>query len=290
MNILYIAQHNNRNKGNDEEGAIYDALTKLGQNIHPLNESQANQLTDKYVENFDCILFHQINADWPILRNSKIKRVLWHWDEITDYQKIKDLLFDYCIDKCLLTYGPCAENFEYRTNKVDILRQGFDQRYIHKYNNVDPCIDIGIFGTIYPPRISFIEELQKRFKVEIFGLNGNFVHGEALERLIKSVKIWPMFDCSLRTVYPHNYWSNRPYLLTGMGGFILHPFCYYLTKEFEEDKEMVFYQSREEMYDKIRYYLGHPEERMKIAEAGHIKTISQYTYVQRCAELLKNIS
>jgi len=287
MNILYIAQHTS--KGNDEEGAITDALTKLGQNVCPVNESQARDLTDKYVENFDLILFHQINTDWSILKNTTIKRVLWHWDEITDYNKIEKFLFEYHLDKCFLTYGPCVKHYDY-SDRIGILRQGFDQRHIHKYRNTDARLDIGVFGTIYPPRVSFIGDLQKNFLVNIFGLNGNFVHGEELERLIRSVKIWPMFDSSLKEKYPYNYWSNRPYLLTGMGGFILHYACSDLMNEFVPNEEMVFYYSRNDMLERIKYYLDHPEERIKIAQAGYIKTISQYTYIQRCAELLKNIS
>ena len=68
------------------------------------------------------------------------------------------------------------------------------------------------------------------------------------------------------------------------------------TKEhqelFEEDKEAVFFSSNEELLEKCRYYLAHPQERTKIAEAGHRRCIeSDYSnlgMIKRVIAQIKN--
>lgn len=56
---------------------------------------------------------------------------------------------------------------------------------------------------------------------------------------------------------------------------------------FEEDKEAVFFSSKEELFKKLKYYLAHPEEVKKIADAGYRRCISSgYTHQHRLQEVL----
>lgn len=45
------------------------------------------------------------------------------------------------------------------------------------------------------------------------------------------------------------------------------------------EQEAVFYQTKEEFFDKVRYYKTHPQERMKIAAAGHQKAHTEFSNV-----------
>lgn len=45
------------------------------------------------------------------------------------------------------------------------------------------------------------------------------------------------------------------------------------------DKEAVFYTAPDEFYDKLRYYKNNPQERMKIAAAGHLKAHTEFSNV-----------
>lgn len=49
-----------------------------------------------------------------------------------------------------------------------------------------------------------------------------------------------------------------------------------LEELFVEDKEMIFFDSKEELLEKIRYYLAHDEERKKIAKSGWEKAHNHY--------------
>jgi spore maturation protein CgeB len=56
---------------------------------------------------------------------------------------------------------------------------------------------------------------------------------------------------------------------------------------FEEDKEAVYFNSFEEMIDKIRFYLQHEQSRARIAEAGYNRCLrSDYRYIDRARETL----
>jgi spore maturation protein CgeB len=58
---------------------------------------------------------------------------------------------------------------------------------------------------------------------------------------------------------------------------------------FDENKESAFFTSPEEMVDKIRYYVAHPDLRRKIAEAGYKRiTASGNTYGDRIEMLLRS--
>ena len=60
---------------------------------------------------------------------------------------------------------------------------------------------------------------------------------------------------------------------------------------FEDGKEIVLFDSPEELRDKIDYYLEHPEQRQRLAEAGHRRCLEgHHTYADRTAQMLKLLS
>jgi len=51
-----------------------------------------------------------------------------------------------------------------------------------------------------------------------------------------------------------------------------------LHKYFDAGKELIIFEDSEDMIEKIRYYLDHPDEAHKIREAGREKVIRNYTW------------
>ena len=54
------------------------------------------------------------------------------------------------------------------------------------------------------------------------------------------------------------------------------------------ENEAAFYETKEEFFDKIRYYKNNPQERMKIAAAGHQKVHNEFSNV-KIAQYMANI-
>jgi hypothetical protein len=60
-----------------------------------------------------------------------------------------------------------------------------------------------------------------------------------------------------------------------------------LAEFFEPNKEVLTYQSRHELLDKIAYYLTHSEEGSKIREAGRRRALCEHTYHHRFEKLFE---
>lgn len=60
-----------------------------------------------------------------------------------------------------------------------------------------------------------------------------------------------------------------------------------LEELLQDGKHLVTYKSIDEAVDKVRFYLAHPEERNRIAEAGYNEVLAKHTYRHRALEILK---
>ena len=63
----------------------------------------------------------------------------------------------------------------------------------------------------------------------------------------------------------------------------------FLSAFYEVDKEIVSYASVDELIDKVRYYLDHPEERNTIASNGYKRVMKEYrhkTLMRRAGEII----
>jgi len=168
--------------------------------------------------------------------------------------------------------------------------------------------DIVFLGTYAKgePRVEYLERLcREGYDVKIYG-NGwkwyklpwnsclrrkkRIIPGntpcEEMAKIIASSKIVLAF------LRKHEPIAWRTYEIPLCKGFMLHQ----RTKEAEEflkpDKEAVFFDSYEEMKEKIDFYLQHPELRDKIAEAGYQRILNcgrlNHNQVKKMIEILKN--
>ena len=78
----------------------------------------------------------------------------------------------------------------------------------------------------------------------------------------------------------------RAFDILGAGGFLLTNFQADFEDCYVPDEDFVFFESREDLLQKIEYYLTHEDERAAIAWNGFQKTASCHTYQHRVEEIL----
>ena len=77
--------------------------------------------------------------------------------------------------------------------------------------------------------------------------------------------------------------------IMGSGGFLLTNHQNDFAMHFVDGEDYVSYSDRDDMLEKIKYYLVHEDERKIIAENGCRKVRSEHTYTQRLSEIIESI-
>jgi hypothetical protein len=97
------------------------------------------------------------------------------------------------------------------------------------------------------------------------------------------------FDVNVGIVskWNRNHTASRTFQIPALGAFLLHERNEVVTRYFREGVEAEFFGSAEELVEKCRHYLAHPDERRRIAEAGRRRCReSGYFEVDRVREVL----
>lgn len=79
--------------------------------------------------------------------------------------------------------------------------------------------------------------------------------------------------------------KGRTFEVPACGGFLLSGEAEGLDSYYEEGKELVVFHGREDLVNKVRYYLRHESERGLIAAAGYERTVAEHTYERRFSEI-----
>ena len=298
MRILYIAKHHNG--GNDDEGSVAYWLEDLGHSVFCLHEDEASRLAanNELVGNFvgyDFLLFHKWK-DFTALKSlaGRLPHVFWYWD-LVDFPSdtslsrrcksrrnwmanaIPNSELGFCTDGDWVSQDT--------SGKLHWLMQGANPRDILSttagIKKDHPLLFTGGVLRYGEGRYSFVDEMVKRYGLKLRIQYDGMFRGNLHQLIAQSdIVLAPDAPVSGR------YWSNRVYLSIGFKAFMLHPWTGGIAQHYEDRKEIVYYRSRAECHELIDYYLAHPRERDKIAQAGFERTMREHTYRHRLEELL----
>jgi spore maturation protein CgeB len=153
---------------------------------------------------------------------------------------------------------------------------------------------VSFIGSAYGNRRSRIEDLRRRgIEVDCFGYgwaNGP-VPSTEIPRIMRESVVSLNFGDSgtqLRGLRPYRsrQIKARVFEVPGAGGFLLTEGAEHLTDYYRAGEEIETFDSRDELAEKLRYYLDRPDARDRIARAGHERTRREHTYSRRFVALL----
>jgi spore maturation protein CgeB len=160
--------------------------------------------------------------------------------------------------------------------------------------------DVATFGNYYPYRAKLIEPLlDGTLDVKLWGARppswlhhkahdfwaGKVVQGDEKCKAMLAAKI------ALNT----NHYAGigdvnkRTFELGGMGAFQLTDNRPALNEYFEVGKEVVTFDGRADLKEKVQYYLARPDERQRIAQAAAERAHRDHTFEKRLEVLLRTV-
>ena len=144
---------------------------------------------------------------------------------------------------------------------------------------VEKAFDVGFAGNLSPHRRELIDFLKKN-KVDV---TYKWVFGNEFNMFINRCRIFLNihFTKLINT-------ETRVFEVLGSGTFCLTERLS-MPELFEQAKHLISFEGKEDLLEKIEYYLRNEEERERIAQAGMDLALKKHTYVNRARELLEKV-
>ncbi len=142
-------------------------------------------------------------------------------------------------------------------------------------------------------RRDLLEAVSKRFMLDLYTpdktvcFEGCSNHGpvdyyDFAPYVFKQAKI--NLNITLRSI--HNGIPLRAFDIMGAGGFLFTNFQADFLDFFVPGEDFDYFENKDDMLNKIDYYLSHEDERAQIAANGFCKIAANHTYVHRAAEII----
>ena len=123
------------------------------------------------------------------------------------------------------------------------------------------------------------------FKLPNLNNNGRVDNYKEMPAVFKQSKI--NLNISLRSI--KSGIPQRAFDIMGSGGFLLSNYQSDFLDYFIPGEDFDMYESKQDLLDKIDYYLSHNDERIAMSISGHDKVAAGHTYIHRVQEMLSAI-
>jgi spore maturation protein CgeB len=157
--------------------------------------------------------------------------------------------------------------------------------------------DVSFVGTQHPDRVKMLSQLTE-WDLRIYGVGWEGVE-EALKRCVrtepvyglKKAKVYSASRVSINVHGPHVVAGEnfRVFEVAACGGVSFSTFKPDLASCFVPGTEVVVFDDADDLTEKLRHYLGRPDELHAIAEAGRRRVLAEHTYADRAAVILRHL-
>lgn len=159
--------------------------------------------------------------------------------------------------------------------------------------------DIVFVGSFYPNRAEVLSGLSD-LDLGIWGPNwrllglGSPLKEKAVDRRLNYTEWIKIYSLAKIVVVAHYHDGKTPcdqaspklFEALSCGSFVLVDKQKDAMSLFEDGKHVVYFEGSADLREKANYYLGHPEQREMIAEAGREEVLRKHTYKDRMTEIL----
>ena len=280
--IIQEAGRHEKNKNFRESLNLHRSLSKIEgveSKVWGLNYPDFEN-SFSMIEEWCDVLFiiENYTSEWlpsKEISESKKLKIFWSIDSHCILQQHQELCKLLKIDILLNSTESYIPMFEGLVKKSYWFPNSYPDDLIFP-KKLNKTIDVGFCGNLIN-RGHLINHLDKyNIKKDIF------VIGDDMVNSINSYKIH--FNCNIS-----NDINYRTFETTGCGTFLLTNYTPGLEKLFDIGKEIVVYDSIEDLDNKVKYYLNNSEERNKIANAGYERAKKDHTYFERAKKLINII-
>lgn len=188
--------------------------------------------------------------------------------------------------------GQLPEFLAAGVRRAEWLAEACDPSAHHPIDAVDDSwsCDVAFVGKAnagdarYVPRCELVRAVSERFETHVYGggwgelgirSQRDEVGPDDYRRVCRGARVVLGRDwndsCEL-------YFSNRTWFTLGCRGFMVTNYVPGLERVFGNHEELVWYRSPDECLEQIERYLARPDERQRVAQAGHTYALAHRTY------------
>jgi spore maturation protein CgeB len=251
------------------------------------------------------IIFKGIYINEKILRSFKMNTKAKIWNIYTDNPLAnpgQKLLYNFSkkieLYDTIFTFSNSLKSVFYQFGAKDVqyLPFGYCKKtHLIKYSKNDVIFDVAYFGTWGLFQENWLT-LLLNYKLGIFGTSWN--------RLLKKSPLTPFYikgqglgvemnECIYRSKIIFNMvraehgalQTMKTFEIPACGGMMLTNRTCDQELFFKDGHDVVFYDSKQDMLKKIKYYLNNEDERDRIASNGY-RTVQKHSYTNRALKLI----
>lgn len=286
-----------------EYAAFIPALRRLGHDVHHFESwdrraypdlARLNKALLEKVEGFrpDVMLTVQMHYElWletleAISARGDVATVSWTTDDSWKYREVSRFI-GHAYHAMTTTYGYVVPKYHADGIGNVLLTQwaASSERLNQPLAARDCKHRVSFVGTATKERREQVGRLHAR-GVEVACFGYGWANGPVASDVIPTIMRESVISINFADSKGENQIKARTFEVPGAGGFLLTGAARDLETFYEPGVEIAVYQDFEDLVGKVDFYLSHPEERDRVARAGHARTLREHTYERRMATVI----